>query len=59
MSAQDVADAVARQLQIEIVPSMVDMGGEVLGATGEYQLPLKLVLPGGERAQLELNVLST
>lgn len=59
IAAEDVADAVARQLQIEIVPQLVGMGGEVLSTTGDYQLPLKLLLPGGERAQLDVKVVST
>jgi ribosomal protein L9 len=59
VTAEDIADAVARQLQIEIVAELVDMGGEQLKATGEYELPLKLTLPGGERAKLDVNIVST
>jgi len=59
ISVDDVVDAVARQFQIEIVPQLVDMDGEVLPIVGEYQLPLKLVLPGGDRAHLNVNVIST
>ena len=59
IAAADVADAVARQMQIEIVPDLVDLGAEVLRATGDYELPLKLMLPGGERAKLDVSVVST
>lgn len=59
VTAEDIADAVARQLQIEIVSELVDMGGEQLKAIGEYELPLKLLLPGGERAKLDVNIVST
>lgn len=53
------ADAVAKQLRIRLVPEMVDLGGETLKVAGEYRLPLKLVLPNGERAQLDVTVSST
>lgn len=53
------ADAVAKQLRIRLVPEMVDLGGETLKVAGEYRLPLKLVLPSGERAQLDVTVSST
>ncbi|KAL4425745.1 hypothetical protein ABPG75_009761 [Micractinium tetrahymenae] len=59
LSAQDIADAVAKQLRIRLVPEMVDLGGETLKVAGEYRLPLKLVLPSGERAQLDVTVSST
>lgn len=57
--AEDIADAVARQLQIEIVSELIDMGGEQLKSVGEYEVPLKLMLPGGERAKLDVNIVST
>lgn len=53
------ADLVAKQLRIRLVPEMVDLGGETLKVAGEYRLPLKLVLPNGERAQLDVTVSST
>ena len=53
------ADAVARQLRIRLVPEMVDLGGETLKVVGEYRLPLKLVLPSGDRAALDVSVAST
>ena len=59
VTPEDIADAVARQLQIEIVPALVDMGGEQLKTVGEYELPLKLILSGGERAKLDVNIVST
>ncbi len=59
IAAADVADALARQMQIEIVAEMVDLGSETLRATGDYELPLKLVLPGGERVKLDVSVVST
>ena len=49
----------AKQLRIRLAPEMVDLGGETLRVVGEYRLPLKLVLPGGERAALDVNVAST
>ena len=49
----------AKQLRIRLVPEMVDLGGETLGVVGEYRLPLKLVLPNGDRAALNLNIAST
>jgi ribosomal protein L9 len=59
VTAEDISDAVARQLQIEIVSELVDMGGEQLQSVGEYELPLKLILPDGERAKLDVNIVST
>ncbi|KAL4445852.1 hypothetical protein ABPG77_009051 [Micractinium sp. CCAP 211/92] len=59
LTAQDISDAVAKQLRIRLVPEMVDLGGETLKVAGEYRLPLKLVLPSGERAQLDVTVSST
>lgn len=59
ISAADIAAAVARQMQIEIVPELVDMGGEALGAVGEYEIPLKLILADGRRATLDVSVVST
>ena len=53
------AEAVARQLRIRLEPEMVDMGGESLRAVGEYRLPLKLVLPSGDRATLDVTLAST
>jgi hypothetical protein len=54
------ADTVARQMNIEIVPELLDFAsGDTLYIVGEYRLPLKLVLPSGERAMLDVNVLST
>ena len=53
------AEAVARQLRIRLEPGMVDMGGESLRAVGEYRLPLKLVLPSGDRATLDITLAST
>lgn len=59
VTAEDIAATVAKQLQIEMVPEMVDLSGETLTVTGEYRLPLKLLLPGGERAMLDVSVTST
>lgn len=59
IKAVDIADSVARQLQIEIVPAIIDMGEEVISTVGEYQIPLKLVLPDGSRGTLDVNVFST
>ena len=59
VTAEDVADVVLRQLQVEIVPQLVDLGGEVLQAVGEYRLPLKLMLPSGQRAMLDVNIVAT
>ena len=53
------ADAVAKQLRIRVVPEMVDLGSETLTVVGEYRLPLKLVLPNGDRAALDVTVAST
>jgi ribosomal protein L9 len=59
VTGEDIADAIARQLQIEIVSELVDMGGEQLKTVGEYELPLKLIMPGGERAKLDVNIVAT
>ena len=59
VGAADVAEAVARQMQIEIVPELVDMGNEELKGIGEYELPLKLILEGGEKATLDVSIVST
>ena len=48
-----------RQLRIQLVPELVDLGGESLKVVGEYRLPLKMVLPSGERATLDITVAST
>lgn len=53
------ADAVAKQLRIRLVPELVDLGGEKLSVVGEYRLPLKMVLPSGDRVTLDLTVAST
>lgn len=53
------ADAVAKQLRIRLVPEMVDLGGETLSVVGEYRLPLKMVLPSGDRVALDVTVAST
>lgn len=58
-SSPPPADAVAKQLRIRLVPEMVDLGGETLKTIGEYRLPLKLVLPTGNRVQLDVTVAST
>jgi hypothetical protein len=50
---------VLRQLQVEMVAALVDMGGDVLRTVGEYRLPLKLMLPGGKRAMLDVNIVAT
>lgn len=52
-------EAVGRQLRIRMVPEMVDLGGETLKVVGEYRLPLKLVLPSGDRAALDVTIAST
>jgi len=54
------AEAVARQLRIEMVPELLELeASDALRVVGEYRLPLKLVLPSGERAMLDVSVLST
>ena len=42
-----------------MVPELVDLGGEKLATVGEYRLPLKMVLPSGDRVALDLTVAST
>lgn len=59
LHAHDIADAVAKQMRIRLVPEMVDLEGESLGVAGEYQLPLKLELASGARAALSCSVVST
>jgi ribosomal protein L9 len=59
VNAQDVADAVGRQLRIHMVPELVDLEGESLREVGEYRLPLKLVLASGDRATLDVSISST
>ena len=59
VSAADIAAAIARQLRVEVVPELLDLGGESLGVVGEYRVPLKLVLPGGDRAMVDVSVAST
>ncbi|KAL4859895.1 putative dolichyl-diphosphooligosaccharide--protein glycosyltransferase subunit 3B [Chlorella vulgaris] len=56
LHAHDIADAVAKQMRIRLVPEMVDLEGESLGVAGEYQLPLKLELASGARAALSCSV---
>lgn len=58
-SPTPAADAVAKQLRIRLVPDLVDLGGEKLSVVGEYRLPLKMVLPSGDRVTLDLTVAST
>ncbi|GAB4817006.1 hypothetical protein N2152v2_004052 [Parachlorella kessleri] len=60
VTAKDIAEAVARQLRIEMVPELLELeASDALRVVGEYRVPLKLVLPGGERAMLDVSVLST
>eukprot|EP00887_Chlorella_sp_A99_P000764 scaffold5.g764.t1 len=59
VSKQDIADAVARQLRVALAPELLDIGTDRLAVVGEYRLPLKLVLPSGERAALDVNISST
>ncbi|PSC67879.1 hypothetical protein C2E20_8529 [Micractinium conductrix] len=59
VDAQDISDAVAKQLRIRVVPEMVDLGGETLKVVGEYRLPLRLVQPDGARVNLEVSIAST
>lgn len=40
-------------------PELLDIGPDRLAVVGEYRLPLKLVLGSGERAMLELSIVST
>ncbi len=55
-----LAEAVARQLRIEMVPELLELeASDALRVVGEYRVPLKLVLPSGERAMLDVSVLST
>ena len=42
-----------------MVPELVDIGGDLLSMVGEYRVPLKLELQGGERAMLDLAVTTT
>lgn len=49
----------AKQLRIRLVPDLVDLGGEKLSVVGEYRLPLKMLLPSGDRVTLDLTVAST
>ena len=47
-------------MRIELVPELLDLDkDDTLKVVGEYRLPLKLILPNGERAMLDVNVLST
>lgn len=57
--AQDVAEAVSKQFQIELVEKMVGMGSECLERVGDYELPLNFYLPGNKRASLDVRVEST
>lgn len=59
LAAADLAEVVARQLRVQLVPEHIDLGGETLGVVGEYLIPLKLLLPNGERVVLDVNVAST
>lgn len=49
----------AKQLRIRLAPELVDLGGESLRVVGEYRLPLKLLLPSGDRVALDVTVAST
>lgn len=54
------ADAIAKQMRIEVVPELVDVPpSETLKEVGEYRLPLKLIMPSGQRAGLDVTVAST
>jgi ribosomal protein L9 len=59
VTSDDIAEAIGKQMQIEIVPDLLDLGGEPLAAIGEYQLPLKLLLPGGERGMVDVTIVAT
>ncbi len=59
MNAQDIADAVGRQLRINIDPGLVDLGEESLPVVGEYRIPLKIIMGSGDRATLDVSISST
>ena len=56
---EDMVEAVARQLRVELHPGLLDIGEDRLAVVGEYRLPLKLVLASGEQAMLDLTISST
>jgi len=51
--------AVAKQLGIEIVEELVDMEGDVVDTTGDFLIPLKLILGDGMKAKIQLRVVSS
>lgn len=59
LERQDVVEAVARQLRVSLAPELLDIGSEKLGEVGEFLLPLKIVTPAGQRAQLEVHITAT
>lgn len=59
LEREDVVEAVARQLRITLVPELLDIGNEKLSEVGEFLLPLKIVTPAGQRAQLEVHIAAT
>lgn len=60
VAVKDIVDAIAKQMRIEVVPELVDVPpSETLKEVGEYRLPLKLIMPSGQRAGLDVTVAST
>lgn len=56
MGASDIAKAVAKQLQIEIVEQLIDMEGESLYSPGDFVIPLKMLLSDGSKATLQVHI---
>ena len=59
VGAADVAEVIARQLQIDFVPELLDMRDSVIKTVGEYEIPTKLILPSGNAVVLDVNITST
>jgi large subunit ribosomal protein L9 len=58
IDADDVVDAVAKQLRIDMVPELLRMP-EPLTATGQWTVPLEIRLANGDQAVLQVEVAKT
>lgn len=60
VGAEDLSQAIAKQLTISIDPKMIHLEGETLTSIGEYSIPLRLLAgPDGKVAHLDVNIVST
>ncbi|KDD71663.1 hypothetical protein H632_c4601p0, partial [Helicosporidium sp. ATCC 50920] len=48
----------AKQLRIELHPDALDIGDESIDRTGQFELPLKILSPQGDKVRLSVSVVA-